>query len=112
MLDMTGKVVFIAGAGSAGQGWGNGNATAVLMARQGASVFGVDRDESALAETSSAMASEGHHKWAARTCNMTQSQEVEDAVKACLAQYGRIDVLINNVGGSAPGDPVSMTEEA
>ena len=36
MLDLTGKVAFVAGAGSVGEGWGNGRATAVLLARQGA----------------------------------------------------------------------------
>ena len=38
MLDLTGKVALIAGAGSGAEGWGNGRATAVLMARQGAKV--------------------------------------------------------------------------
>ena len=32
-------------------------------------------------------------------------------VQACLDRFKRIDILVNNVGGSAPGDPVSMTEE-
>ncbi|RTZ41522.1 SDR family oxidoreductase [Candidimonas sp. SYP-B2681] len=112
MLDMTGKVVFIAGAGSVGNGWGNGKATAVLMARQGAKVFGVDRDNNALTSTSAAMAEEGHRDWVPRACDMTVSGDVESAVNDCLARYGRIDVLVNNVGGSAPGDPVSMSEEA
>lgn len=112
MLDMTDKVVLITGAGSAGAGWGNGKATAVLMARQGAYVFGVDRDESALAQTDQAMAEESHQNWAFQTCNMIVSNQVESAVNACLAKFGRIDVLVNNVGGSAPGDPVSMSEEA
>ena len=49
MLDFTGKVVFVAGAGSVGPGWGNGKATAVLFARQGATVFGVDIDPAAVA---------------------------------------------------------------
>ena len=42
---------------------------------------------------------------------MTIAAEVEAAVEECLARFGRIDILVNNVGGSAPGDPVSMTEE-
>jgi len=32
-------------------------------------------------------------------------------VEACLKAYGRIDALVNNVGGSAPGGPVEMSEE-
>ncbi len=42
MLDLKGKVAFISGAGTVGPGWGNGKATAVLFARQGAKVYGTD----------------------------------------------------------------------
>ena len=42
MLDLTEKVAIVTGAGSVGPGWGNGKATAVLLARQGAHVFLVD----------------------------------------------------------------------
>jgi NAD(P)-dependent dehydrogenase (short-subunit alcohol dehydrogenase family) len=111
MLDLTGKVAFVTGAGSIGEGWGNGKATAVLMARQGANVFGLDIDPDALAGTTAVMRQEGREGWAARVCNMTRSDDVRDAVEACIARFGRIDILVNNVGGSAPGDPVSMTEE-
>ncbi len=111
MLDLTGKVAFVTGAGSVGEGWGNGKATAVLMARQGASVYGVDINAAALAATGAIMEQEGHENWAARACNMTVSADVKAAVDDCLARFGRIDILVNNVGGSAPGDPVSMAEE-
>ena len=111
MLDLSGKVALVTGAGSIGEGWGNGKATAVLMARQGAKVFGVDINPAALADTTAIMDQEGHTAWAARTCNMTASEDVKAAVDDCLARFGRIDILVNNVGGSAPGDPVSMTEE-
>lgn len=112
MLDMTDKVVFVAGAGSAGEGWGNGKATAVLMARQGARVFGVDRDEKAIDGTEAAMEAEGLKNWALAVCDMTVSADVERAVQDCLEKFGRIDVLVNNIGGSAPGDPVTMSEDA
>ena len=112
MLDFTGKVAFVTGAGSVGQGWGNGKATAVLLARQGAMVCGVDLNAEALAATTEIMQAEGMaDRWLALPCNMTASAEVEAAVAKCLAHFGRIDVLVNNVGGSAPGDPVTMTEE-
>jgi NAD(P)-dependent dehydrogenase (short-subunit alcohol dehydrogenase family) len=111
MLDLTGKVAFITGAGSAGDGWGNGKAIAVLMARQGAKVFGVDLSREALDATSAAMAHEGLAGWSTHVCNMTNSDQVKAAVDSCLAQFGRIDILVNNVGGSAPGDPVTMSEE-
>jgi NAD(P)-dependent dehydrogenase (short-subunit alcohol dehydrogenase family) len=52
MLRLDGKVAFVSGAGSVGQGWGNGKATAaVLLARQGAQIFGTDLREEAAAET-------------------------------------------------------------
>ena len=111
MLDLTGKVAFVAGAGSVAAGWGNGRATAVLMARQGAKVFGTDFDADALAGTSKIMGEEGHANWASCTADMTKSDQVQKSVGQCLERYGRIDILVNNIGGSQPGDPVSLAEE-
>ena len=50
-------------------------------------------------------------RWTGRVCDMTRSEDVAAAVADCAARFGRIDVLVNNIGGSAPGDPVSMSEE-
>ncbi|MBK1781759.1 SDR family oxidoreductase [Advenella sp. WQ 585] len=111
MLDLTGKVAFVAGAGSVADGWGNGRATAVLLARQGARVFGTDSSEEALAGTSAMMNAEGLENWLGRRTDMTASEEVREAVDDCIRHFGRIDILVNNVGGSAPGDPVSLSEE-
>jgi NAD(P)-dependent dehydrogenase (short-subunit alcohol dehydrogenase family) len=106
---MDGKVVFIGGIGSVGPGWGNGKATATLFARQGASVFGIDiREESAL-ETKDLIESEGG-TCVVRRGDATATDEVAAAVEACVDRFGRIDVLINNVGGSAPGGPATMSE--
>jgi len=110
MLDFTGKLVFVAGAGSVGPGWGNGKATAVLFARQGATVFGVDIEREAIAETNKLIEAEGG-RCLAHQCDMRVSAQVQAAVEACMQAFGRIDVLVNNVGGSAPGDPVTMSEE-
>ena len=112
MLNLTGKIAFVAGAGSVAEGWGNGRAIAVLLARQGASVFGVDINEKALAGTTAIMEKEGHKNWAARSCNMIASEEVKAAVDDCVTRFGRIDILVNVIGGSVPGDPVSLSEEA
>lgn len=109
--DMTGKVALVTGAGSIGEGWGNGKATAVLLARRGACVFGLDLSEQALADTGAVLAEEGiGDRWEARRCDMTNSVDVAGAVSDCIVRFGRIDILINNVGGSAPGDPVTMDE--
>src|SRR5918995_4476949 len=104
MLDLTGKVAFVTGAGSVGPGWGNGKATAVLLARQGAAVFALDIDADAAGETQRLIAGEGGTGVAHR-CDMLSSDEVEAAMAACRDRFGRLDLLVNNVGGSHPGGP-------
>jgi NAD(P)-dependent dehydrogenase (short-subunit alcohol dehydrogenase family) len=112
MLDFSGKVALVTGAGSVGEGWGNGKATAALLARRGAAVCGVDLQAEALAGTTAILQADGFQdRWLPLTCDMTDSARVAEAVAACMARFGRIDILVNNVGGSAPGDPVSMPEE-
>ncbi len=110
MHDLTGKVAFITGAGSVGPGWGNGRATAVLLARQGAKVFGTDIDDEAARVTCELIEKEGG-ACVMRNADMMESAQVKAAVDACLQKFGQIDILVNNVGGSAPGDPVTMSEE-
>jgi NAD(P)-dependent dehydrogenase (short-subunit alcohol dehydrogenase family) len=114
MLSLTGKFAIVAGAGSVGpvggKIWGNGKATAVLLARQGAAVFLLDINEEAMAETKSIIETEGG-TCATHRCDMMIASEVQEMVQACLDRFKRVDILVNNVGGSAPGDPVSMTEE-
>ncbi len=110
MLDLPGKVAIVTGAGSVGPGWGNGKATAVLLARQGAAMFAIDRELAAAEETRGLIEAE-HGTCVAHRCDMTVAREVKAAVAACVARFGRVDILVNNVGGSAPGDPVTMSEE-
>ena len=110
MLSMAGKVAIVTGAGSVGPGWGNGKATATLLARQGASVFLVDIVQDAVDETKRIIESEGG-TCATHLCDMTVSADVREMVQACIDRFKRLDILVNNVGGSAPGDPVSMSEE-
>jgi len=110
MLDLKGKVAFISGAGTVGPGWGNGKATAVLFARQGAQVYGTDINLAAAEETRAIIEKEGG-ACVVRECNMTDSGAVKAAVDDCVKRFGRIDILVNNVGGSVPGDPVTMSEE-
>jgi NAD(P)-dependent dehydrogenase (short-subunit alcohol dehydrogenase family) len=107
---MAGKVAIVTGAGSVGPGWGNGKATATLLARQGASVFLIDVNQDAVNETKGLIEGEGG-TCATHICNMMDSAQVAEMVQACVDRFRKIDVLVNNVGGSAPGDPVSMTEE-
>jgi NAD(P)-dependent dehydrogenase (short-subunit alcohol dehydrogenase family) len=110
MLSMAGKIAIVTGAGSVGPGWGNGKATATLLARQGAALFLVDINRDAAEETHGIIQSEGGTS-AVHSCDMMQSDDVAAMVAACVKRFGKLDVLVNNVGGSAPGDPVSMPEE-
>lgn len=114
MFDLTGKVAFVSGAGSVGPRggtvWGNGKASAVLLARRGAKIFATDIDPGAVAETAAIIAGEGGI-CVTHEGDATQTGQVKAAVDACLARFGRIDILLNNVGGSAPGGAAEMTEE-
>jgi NAD(P)-dependent dehydrogenase (short-subunit alcohol dehydrogenase family) len=100
------KVAIVTGAGSVGPGWGNGRATTVRFAEEGAKVFAVDRDERALQETVERAAGIATH-----ICDVTDSAAVAAMVRACIDRFGRVDILVNNVGGSAAGGPVEMSEE-
>lgn len=110
MLSLTGKVAVVTGAGSVGPGWGNGKATAVLLARQGAAVFAIDLEPEAVAETRRLIEDEGGTCLSHR-CDMLSSDQVEAAMAACRDRLGRLDLLVNNVGGSQPGGPADMPEE-
>lgn len=105
---LAGKVAIVTGAGSVGPGWGNGRATAVLFAREGAHVVLVDRDEAAAAETARIIAEEGGQSLSVGA-DATAKQDVRDMVARALAAFGRVDILHHNVGGSIPGGPEEMT---
>jgi hypothetical protein len=107
---LEGKVAVITGAGSVGTGWGNGRAAAVLFAREGALVYGVDKDLAAMEETAARIREEGG-RFASGACDVMSSDSIAAMVQAALAEYGRIDILVNNVGGSAKGGPEAMSEE-
>src|SRR5436309_10518294 len=106
---LKGKVAMVVGAGSIGPGWGNGKATAVTFAREGAQVFCVDRNGAAAQETVGSIVGEGG-KASAFTADVSKAAEVEAMVTACLKTYGRIDVLDNNVGIAEMGNVVEVTE--
>src|ERR1700680_3596228 len=109
MQRLKGKTAMVVGAGSIGPGWGNGKATAVTFAREGAQVFCVDRNSAAAQETVDIIAGEGG-KATALTADVSWAAEVEAMVAACLKTYGRIDVLDNNVGIAEMGSVVEVTE--
>jgi len=105
------KVAMVVGAGSIGPGWGNGKATAVTFAREGAKVFCVDVNLTAAEETANIISSEGGLALPFRA-DVTKADDVEAMVKACIADFGRIDVLDNNVGIADVGGVVELPEKS
>ncbi|GAB3076314.1 SDR family NAD(P)-dependent oxidoreductase [Nocardioides zeae] len=110
MNELTGKVAVVVGAGCIGEGMGNGRATALTFAREGAHVVCIDRDAESNAATAAMIAAEGH---AASTLvvDATDEDQVAEAVRAVVRDHGRIDVLDNNIGTAALGGVADVTPE-
>src|SRR5689334_12675008 len=106
---LNGKVAILFGAGSVGAGWGNGKATAVLFARDGAHVVCVDVKLEAAQETVGIIQREGGAA-SALPCDVTNSQAVKKLVDQVVGQHGRIDILHNNVGYATMGGPIELDE--
>ena len=110
---LAGRVAVVVGAGqTAGETIGNGRATAILFAREGARVVAVDRRLDSAEETVAMIAAEGGEATAFEA-DATREADCEALVRCCLAQHGRIDVLHNNVGiGTGDSGPAHLSEEA
>ena len=107
-----GKVAVLIGGGqTAGETVGNGRATALVLAREGARVFVVDRDLESADETAEMIKERGG---VASSCqaDVTSEEQVEIAIKSCVEQFGRLDILHNNVGASVALKDGSATELA
>lgn len=102
------KVALVCGAGSIGPGWGNGKASAVAYARAGAKVMAVDLQGAAAEATAAIIRDEGHEALA-HAADVSDEAAVTDMVAACVARYGRVDILHNNVGIASLGGPVETT---
>ncbi len=103
------KVALITGCGSVGPGWGNGKAISVLFAREGARVFGIDVSRDAALETQKIIQDEGGDCQVS-VADIARSEQVGDAVRACVGTFGRIDILVNNVGIARVGGPAELDE--
>jgi len=104
------KVAIVTGGGSVGPGWGNGKATSVLFAREGANVYAVDINLKAAEETKAIIDQEGG-VCTVQKMDVSTSNEVKPMVDRCIETYGRIDILHNNVGIVVAGGPVETSEE-
>lgn len=106
---LDGKVAIVIGAGSIAEGWGNGKAVAVLFARHGARLVCADVNEEAACETASIIADEGGQVIATRA-DATSAADLEHVIRQAQSAYGRVDVLINNVGIVSVGGVVETSE--
>ena len=109
------KIAIVVGAGqSPGEGMGNGRATALRFAREGAKILAVDRFLDSAEETAAMVTKEGG-ECVAFAADVTKEQTLAAAVEAAHRRWGRIDILHNNVGVSIAGgdaSPLEITEEA
>lgn len=105
------KVAIVTGAGSSGPGWGNGKATAVLFAREGARVLAADVNLAAVEQTGGIIDQEGGD-CVIEQADVSCADQVEAMVGRCLELYGRVDILHNNVGILEIGGPVEASEES
>ena len=106
------RTAIVTGAGSRADGIGNGRATAILLARHGARVTLVDQNPDWVARTAAMIAAEGG---TAQTilADVTNQADCARIVEQTLAAWGRLDILINNVGISGPrGTAVEVDPEA
>jgi len=99
---LEGKVAIVTGAGSIGDGWGNGKAAAYVYAKEGAKTFCVDFRLEAAEQTVKQIEAIGGEA-IAYAADVTDEAAVNAMVEACMAAWGRVDILHNNVGGQGVG---------
>lgn len=106
------RVAIVTGAGSRGAGIGNGRAAAILLARRGARVLLVDREPQWAERTRAMIAAEGGQARVVE-CNVCDDDDCRDAVATAADAWGRLDILVNNVGiGGPAGTAVDVDLQA
>jgi NAD(P)-dependent dehydrogenase (short-subunit alcohol dehydrogenase family) len=109
---LEGKIAVVVGAGQTpGETVGNGRAMAMLFAREGASVLCVDRVAERAEETVEMIVGEGGVA-SALAADIVKGADCAKIVEEATARYGRLDVLINNVGIGGGDAPAHRLEEA
>jgi NAD(P)-dependent dehydrogenase (short-subunit alcohol dehydrogenase family) len=107
---LEGKVAIVTGAGSRAPGIGNGRATAVLFAREGARVLLVDQNRAAAEETLAMIRAEGGEA-AVCVADVTRAADCRAMVEEAVRRWGKLDILDNNVGIGMGGSVVEVSEE-
>ena len=104
------KIAIVVGAGQTpGETIGNGRATAMLFAREGATVLLADRNLASAEETGAAIAAEGGTA-SASEIDVTDEHDCKRLIDTCIERYGRVDILHNNVGIGARDAGVTRIE--
>jgi NAD(P)-dependent dehydrogenase (short-subunit alcohol dehydrogenase family) len=104
------KVAIVAGAGSRGPGIGNGKATAILFAREGAKVLCVDAELERAQETVGQIQKEGGTAQAF-AADVTRAADCKAMVQEVATRWGGLDILHNNVGVESRLDLMETTEQ-
>jgi NAD(P)-dependent dehydrogenase (short-subunit alcohol dehydrogenase family) len=107
---LAGKVAIVTGAASRGPGVGTGKATAVLFSREGAKVLLVNRSKRHAQELQREIEQEGG-ECAVCAADITKAVEVEKMTQRAVEQYGKLDILVNNVGIGGRANVVSIKED-
>jgi NAD(P)-dependent dehydrogenase (short-subunit alcohol dehydrogenase family) len=107
---LAGKVAIVTGAGSRGEGIGNGRAAAVLFAREGAKVLLVDQGRAAADETLRMIRGEGGEA-SVFTADVTRGDECRAMVEEAVRRWGRLDILDDNVGIGGRATVVDVDEK-
>ena len=112
-MRLRGKTAIVVGGGqTSGDTIGNGRATAILFAREGARVMVADRSLESARETVALIAKEGGEAMAQHV-DVTSDEDCRTLIAACVGRWDRLDVLHNNVGiGQGDGGPTHVTDEA
>src|SRR5262249_30688184 len=109
---LKGKVAIVVGAGQTpGDTIGNGRASAILYAREGAKVLVVDRRLDSAEDTREMITKKGGEALAF-SADATRGEDCKKMTEACVAHFGRIDILHNNVGIGDGDGGLSQIEEA
>lgn len=108
---LAGKVAVVTGAGSRGEGVGNGKAAAILFAREGAQVLCADQVASRAEETVVAISGEGGTA-SVFECDVSRTEDCQRLAAAAVERYGRLDILQNNVGIPSNQSLDEITEDA
>ena len=109
-LGLKDKVAIVAGGGALGEGIGNGRAASILLAEAGVRVLVVDRDEE-LANNTVKMIKDRDGEALGIRGDLTQSDQCKKVVDFVLKNWGRLDILDNNIGIDSKLSVVDETEE-